>query len=314
MPAITASAPGKIILFGEHAVVYGYPAIAVPVTQVRARVVVRADPRATPGRVHIEAPAVNLNAYLEELPGEHPIAAAIQAVLDHLQLRYLPACHLRITSTIPVASGLGSGAAVSAALVRALATFLGHPLQDSEVNDLVYVIEKIHHGTPSGIDNTVVTYGQPVYFVRGKPIEKLRVAAPFNLVIGDTGIASSTGVTVGAVRKAWQAAPEQYEALFEAIGEIAFQARRCIESGEVAKLGPLLNANHEKLQQMGVSSPELDQLVIAARKAGADGAKLSGGGGGGNMVALVTPNLLDAVTQALHAAGAVRVIATSVPS
>jgi mevalonate kinase len=314
MPAFSASAPGKLILVGEHAVVYRRPALAVPVLQVRARAQVTAAPHAPAGQVHLQAPAIGLEADLAALAAENPLCAAIQQVLGVLGLTTIPACTIRITSTIPVAAGLGSGAAVSVALIRALAAFLGQPLTDEQVCALAYEVEKLHHGTPSGIDNTVITYARPVYFVRGQPLETLAVAKPFTLVIGDTGVASPTAKAVGEVRQAWQAAPARYEALFDAAGALAQSARQAIETGAVGTLGPMLDQNQVILQQLGVSSPELNRLVAAARAAGALGAKLSGGGQGGNMLALATPASAPVIAQALASAGAVQTIITEVPA
>ena len=312
MPAFTARAPGKIILFGEHAVVYGRPALAAPVSQVQARAIVMAEPRAPSGEVRLQAPAIGLDARLADLPAGHPLALAVQGVQTELGLGRLPACTLRISSTIPVAAGLGSGAAVSVAVIRALAAFLGRSLPAERVSALAYEVEKVHHGTPSGIDNTVIAYALPVYFVRGQAVEVLRLPAPFSVVIADTGIASPTATAVGDLRQAWQANPAPYEALFDGAGRIARAARQAIESGRPDELGPLMDENHALLQQMGVSCPELDRLVLAARGAGAAGAKLSGGGRGGNMIALAAPEREEAVTQALLAAGAVRAFATRV--
>ncbi|HEX9013310.1 MAG TPA: mevalonate kinase, partial [Anaerolineaceae bacterium] len=211
MPAISASAPGKVILFGEHAVVYGRPALAVPVTQVRARVVITPLIHAPAGRVDIDAPAVGLSTDLASLPEGHPLAAAVRGTLEALNIAAPPAMSVCITSTIPVAGGLGSGAAVSVALIRAVSAFCGRPLADETVCDLAYQMEKIHHGSPSGIDNTVITYQRPVFFVRGQPIETVEVGAPLTLIIGDTGIASPTALTVGDVRAAWARDPEPFE-------------------------------------------------------------------------------------------------------
>ena len=308
----SASAPGKIILFGEHAVVYGRPAVAAPVLQVSAKATVKSIPDAAPGTVRIQAPDVGLQATLAELPPRHPLKAAITQVAAALGIDPLPACTIRVESTIPVAAGLGSGAAVSVALARALSAFLKRPLDDAQVCDLAYQVEKIHHGTPSGIDNTVITYARPVYFVKDQPIEHLRVGRPFTIVIGDTGIHSPTARAVGDVRKAWQAQKDHTEALFESIGALADSARQAIEMGAVELLGPLMDANHGLLRKLGVSCPELDALVKAAREAGAWGAKLSGGGRGGNMIALVSKEQAARVAAALHAAGAVRTLVTEV--
>ncbi len=312
MPAISATAPGKIILLGEHAVVYGQPAIAIPVTQVKAKAIITADPRGPAGRVHIQAPVIELEADLQDLPRGHPIAAAVEGCMQALGLARLPACTLRITSTIPVASGLGSGAAVSVVILRALSTFVGNPLSNETINAIAFEVDKIYHGTPSGIDNTVITYARPVYFVRGQPIELLQTPQPFTIVIGNTGIASPTLVAVGDVRRNWQDDPESLEPIFEAIGEISHDARRLIASGEPYEIGSLMTQDHQWLQELGVSSPELDRLVGAALDAGAEGAKLSGGGRGGNMIALVSPQYASFVAEALVNAGASQTIITSV--
>jgi mevalonate kinase len=305
----SASAPGKVILFGEHAVVYGQPAIAVPVRQVQATVTVEPAP---PGSgLTLVASDLGKVFPLTTAARDDPLAKAARLTLARFPTAE-PDATLTVKSTIPIASGLGSGAAVSTALVRALTAFLDTTLENAEVSALVFEVEKIHHGTPSGIDNTVVVYEQPVYFVRGHPVERLTVGAPFRLLIGDTGISSPTKRAVGQVRQAWEHSPARYDALFDQIGEVAQQARQAIESGHVDRLGVLMDDNHELLIELGVSCAELDELVEAARFSGAMGAKLSGAGLGGNVVALVEEGDIDDMAEALREAGAVRVICTRV--
>lgn len=303
-----ASAPGKIILFGEHAVVYGRPALAVPVMQVHADVDVADGSR--PG-VWIHAPDVDLHAELSSLPSDHPLGAAARLFFSRFGVSP-PPLEIHIFSSIPVASGLGSGAAVTVALLRALSSALQHPLSAEETNSLAYEIEKLHHGAPSGIDNTVVTYAKPVYFVRGQPVETFKVGAPFTLVIADTGVAAPTRKSVGDVRRLWEADRPRWEKVFDAVGEIVRTAKEKIENGEWRALGALMDSNHSLLQRLAVSSPELDRLVESAREAGALGAKLSGGGRGGNMIALVEKADAPAAAEALKSAGAKRTIVTEV--
>ena len=305
----TASAPGKIILFGEHAVVYRRPALAVPLTQVHADVEVMDSDRAG---IWINAPDISLHAELNTLPSNHPIASVIHNFLFLSRASPFPNLEIKITSTIPVASGLGSGAAVTVALVRALSSHLDHPMTDDTVNTFAYEIEKLHHGTPSGIDNTVITYSKPVYFTKGKPIEVFKVGKPFTIVIGDTGISAPTRESVADVRKLWTDNTKRFEVIFDEIADISFAARRVIEEGWVNMLGTLMDENHALLQEMTVSSPKLDRLVLAARTAGASGAKLSGGGRGGNMIALIEENRAQNIADALLSAGAKRTIITTV--
>ncbi|MFZ5858820.1 MAG: mevalonate kinase [Chloroflexota bacterium] len=304
-----ASAPGKIILFGEHAVVYGRPALAVPVTQVHADVEVTASSRAG---IWIDAPDINLHAELNTLPSDHPVAAVIHNLFFRLGVSPFPPLEINISSTIPVASGLGSGAAVTVALLRALSSMIHSPLSNEEINSLAYEIEKLHHGTPSGIDNTVVTYAKPVYFIKGQPIETFKVGAPFTLVIADTGISAPTKESVGDVRMLWEADKTKWEKVFDEVGEIVRAAKERIENGDWRSLGALMDTNHSLLQQLTVSSPELDSLVESARRSGASGAKLSGGGRGGNMIALVEKDKAAQVAEALLSAGARRAIITEI--
>jgi len=312
MPAYSASAPGKIILFGEHAVVYGRPAIAVPVMQVRAKAIANADPRSASGVVKLKAPDIGLETTLSDLPEGHPLAAVIWKAAAAMNLSHIPASSIQISSNIPIAGGMGSSAAISVSILRAFSALLGRPLNDEQVSQLAYEVEVIHHGTPSGIDNTVITYARPVYFIKGKPIETLRVKRPFTLVIGDTGVQSPTSTVVNDVRHSWEMAHGQIEGLFDRIGEVAMSARQAIEEGSIDALGPLMDKNHTLLVELGVSSAELDKLVKAALSAGALGAKLSGAGRGGNMIALATPENSETITSALKEAGAVNTIVTEV--
>jgi mevalonate kinase len=241
------------------------------------------------------------------------LAFAAWLTLDYLAVS-IPDARLLVESTIPIASGLGSGASVSTALVRALAAFVEARLTPAEVSALVYEVERIHHGTPSGIDNTVIAYERPVYFVcaRASGPEVLSVGAPFTLIIADSGLLSPTKRVVGQVRAGWQRETARYEALFQRIGDIAREARRRIEMGDVGELGPLMDENHALLVKLGVSSPTLDGLVESARRAGAAGAKLSGAGQGGNILALAGSDRGDAIVTALREAGAKRTIQTTV--
>ena len=308
-----ATAPGKIILFGEHAVVYGQPALAVPVTQVQAQADVSDSPR--PG-VWFRAPGIHLEeTERAALPPRHPLRVAAELTLNALPPPESPrksGFRVFIESSIPIASGLGSGAAVTVALVRALSAHTGHPLPDEMVNAIAYEVEKIHHGTPSGIDNTVIAYRQPVYFIKGQPPHRFGIARPFQLLIGDTGIPAPTKESVADVRRLREENQRGMGKIFAAVGEIVRAARLALESGDIPSLGRLMNENHARLQEMTVSSPKLDALVHAAREAGALGAKLSGGGRGGNMIALVEESSAPRVAEALKAAGAAKVLLTTV--
>lgn len=307
-----ATAPGKVILFGEHAVVYGRPAVAVPITQVRAMAVVEDSPR--PG-VYVIAPDLHYEVSLADMDGQDALFVTLSQFQAAAGLKEWPDLIITVSSAIPIASGLGSGAAIAAAMIRALAIHLHRPelTNQAQLSALTYQVEKVHHGTPSGIDNTVVAYEQPVYFIRQQPqnyLEPLVVSRPVQLLVADTGVRSSTKVVVGDVRRQWQEETATFEAIFEACGQIALSGREALEQGNLPKLGQLMNENHSWLQKMTVSSPELDTLVQAAQTGGAIGAKLSGAGRGGNMIALIEPEQEEKIRQTLLAAGATNVFSS----
>lgn len=313
MPAITSSAPGKVILCGEHAVVYGQPAIALPVHQVRTKTTITSRPASPTGEVLILAPDIHLDILLEDLEPDQPLRAAIIYLMEALAIDSLPACEIRINTTIPLAAGLGSSASVTVSLVRALSQFLGHPLPDETVNQITFEVEKIHHGTPSGIDNTVITYQTPVLFQRGEPLQRLDILNGFTLVIADSGFPASTADTVAGVRHRWQQDIETYDNLFARIGNTVARVHGILRTGTLSEHGDLLTENHQLLRALGVSTPTLDALVDAAIDAGASGAKLSGGGGGGNVIAVATPQTVNRITEALKMNGAVGVIVSEIP-
>ncbi|NNJ09967.1 mevalonate kinase [Chloroflexales bacterium ZM16-3] len=304
---IKTSAPAKIILCGEHAVVYGRPAIALPLSDVRAYA--EASPSVPGAGLRFVAPDLGESWAPADSP-QHPMSELAAAAMAHLGA---PAPNLTIIlrSGIPIAGGMGSGAAIGAALVRALAAAAGRELPPAEVSALVYASEARYHGTPSGIDNTVIAYEQAIWFQRQPPgpplIAPVSIGAPLSLVIGDTGVRSATHMPVGALRTRWQADPAAYEVLFDAVAEQVQRALEALAAGDLAGLGSALDANQSLLERMGVSSPELDRLVGAARAAGALGAKLSGAGWGGVMISLAPAGGQEAIAAALREAGAARV-------
>ncbi len=311
MPAFSATSPGKIILFGEHAVVYGEPAIATPVFSSQAKAIVTAHIKGKPGEIWIEAPDISLSAPIDQLKTNHPLRAVIQVVIGDKELNQVPSCNIQISSEIPPSSGLGSSAAISISLIRAFSAFLGTRLSDEKVSDFAFEVEKIHHGTPSGIDNTVISHQKPVYYRKGNPFEFLEIGEEFSVLIVYSGKPGNTKEAVEGVRERWQEEPDRYNQTFSRIGEITKAAKKIIETGNPDHLGALMNENHELLQELGVSSPGLDELVLAALEAGALGAKLSGGGLGGHIIALVKSDAVN-ISEELEKKGAISTLITPV--
>ena len=305
-----AHAPGKVILFGEHAVVYGRPAIAVPVTEVQASASV--EPGEAGQGVVVVATDLGRRIAMREAAEDEPLARIVRVTLARMKAEREPDLTITVTSTVPVARGMGSGAAVSTAIVRALSRHFEFWLTSRAISDLVFQTEVLYHGTPSGIDNTVISFEKPIYFIKDEGWEVFWVGRPLLLLIADTGTASSTKEVVSDLRRRYQADPEQYAPTLDRIGEIVPAARACIERGQDEELGRLMDENHGLLQRMGVSCAELDRLVEVARSEGALGAKMSGAGWGGNMIALVNEATQGRIDMMLRLAGATRVIITEI--
>lgn len=283
------TAPGKVILLGEHAVVYGRTALAAAIDR-------SVDVTITPG------PPASPALFVLEAGAQH--AAPLQALARAAELVGVPPYDFRarITSNLPIGVGLGSSAALSVATVRALARFVAQPLDDTEVCAHAFEIEKLFHGFPSGIDNTVATVGGLIAFTRGaapRPlaVRPLAVRRPIPLVVALGRTPRRTQQAVTALRERWTAQQDHYEALFDEIGHLVAEAAAALPSADFGKLGALMNLNQGLLRRLGVSTDELDHLVSLAGAHGALGAKLTGGGGGGAVICLCE----DGRDQLVHA-------------
>lgn len=314
MATIYAKAFGKTILFGEHAVVYGQPAIAVPVNAVYAKATIEALPKTNSHDALIVLPNLGITRNLSDFADNDPIRTAISITRDYLSIKMLPAMMITIASNIPIAAGLGSSAAVAIATIKAVSQFLGFSLENKEINDLAFQVEIIQHGKPSGIDNSTITYNQPLYFVKDYSMELLVLKNPIKIVIADSGIRSLTKEVVAEVRALYQKEPDTTGMIFDQIGDISKKARAEIEKGHLKMIGNLMTLNHQLLVRLGVSCNALDNLVDVALGNGAYGAKLCGGGKGGIIIA-VTPEIhIEKVISALITNRAANVFMTTIGS
>ena len=290
---------GKVILLGEHAVVYGRHAIAAPVP-----IAVRAHVEDCDEDVNLVIPKWGIEYKMSKRP-EHRRSFEKPAgvMLDQLGLSGR-AMRIEVFPDVPRGVGLGGSAALAVAIVRALNVHFGLGLSDDEVNQLAFESEKVAHGNPSGLDNTVATYAQPLVYRSGTPplIEPLNIQTPLSIVIGMTGIEGLTATTVRRVRDAWKNNRRLYDGIFDEIDSLSLQGVAAIQDHDLDRLGELMNVCQGLLNALQVSSPELETLIALARDAGAKGAKLTGGGGGGSMIALCDGNAAD-VVHALTGAG-----------
>lgn len=291
-----ASANGKVILFGEHAVVYGRHALALPIPgAVRAEAVPSAEPL-------LDIPdwdtRVSLGAgETSELAGMVAIIAAELGLASD-------AWRIRVATRLPQAMGLGSSAAIAVAVARALAHAAGLPVTDARINDIAFECEKRAHGTPSGIDNTLASYGQPLLFRRGDTVlaEPLELADMPPVIIVCSGRSGRTLEQVSAVRQRRAALPSRYDAVFDEMDAACLDGARALAAGDYATVAALMNLSHGLLNAIGVSTPEIEALISMARSAGAAGAKLTGAGGGGSIVTLC-PGRTAEVAAAFAAGG-----------
>jgi mevalonate kinase len=263
---VIASAPGKVLLLGEHSVVYGHPALAAALD---LRVTVEVEDHPSIARL--------------DLPGGFPVPAA---VLDAVGTLARAAGHrsgfvIKVRSDLPLGGGLGSSAALGVALARAFKPGCG----PDEAAALAMHLERVLHGSPSGVDPAICARGGVIEFVKAEPprIEAVRGSAW--LCVAPTGIARGTHTTVMPLAQRRATDPRVDDDLAR-LGQLARLGRPAFESGELAALGALFDRAHEILQALGVSCAELDATVATLRQGGALGAKLTGAGGGGAAIGL----------------------------
>jgi mevalonate kinase len=294
---------GKVILFGEHFVVHGIPGIASAVNAT-----VDAEVKKTGAGIAIRDERKGTRGYTQEKSAQQK--ESIERMLRTMGMNPRKATlEISLGGDLPGFSGIGASAASSVAIARAVSEEFRMGLSDEKINEIAYEAEKAYAGTPSGIDNTAATYGGLIWFQRnlgGGPntIEKLSIEKPVEIVLGNTGIVADTKemVTGVAVRK--KRNPEKYDPLFKQAEDLVSTARKSLKEFDLEKVGNLMNENHRLLQEIEVSSRELDYLVNLAREKGAFGAKLTGGGGGGCMVALTSgKELQETVAAAMEAEG-----------
>jgi len=307
---VVASAPAKIILFGEHFVVYGEPAIVLAIDK---RAYAKAENR-DDTQLHIRSVNLNLAGYFENETFKieqgnakeakmkfEPVKLAVDKVLEIYGKNV--GLNIEINSTVPVAAGLGSSAAVVAAVTTAVSALLNVKISKEDVFRITYEAEKIVHGTPSGIDPAISTFGGTLLFQMDTGFKPLDVKMDIPLVIGDTGVERSTRVQVEKVREIKEKYPQVVDPIMWAAREIVLRAMDALKENDMKALGDLMNINHALLYGVGVSDESLEWLINAARKAGALGAKLTGAGGGGCMIALARNERLEQVLEAIQKAG-----------
>ena len=280
------NAHGKVILMGEHSVVYGYPAIALPFQQVKVQCVVSRYS----GEIWLESDFYT--GALKDAPPERAhLATAVDASLDYLQ-QAKKNLKITIISDLPASRGLGSSAAVAVALIRALFQYFERQLQEEELILLANQAERVAHGNPSGIDVLTTAFSQPVWFRRSlvnqgiKELKPFPVSLPAYLVVADTAIYGQTKEAIAIIAQKRETEPEETERLLHELGDFALQAGTAIVRQDCYRLGELMSSAHRNLQALGVSHAVLDHLTDQALRQGALGAKLTGGGLGGCMICL----------------------------
>jgi mevalonate kinase len=272
---------GKVILLGEHGVVYGRPALAASIAQ---GVTARAEVAEADGLV-IDPWGARV---IPSAEGEDPLARAFGAVLA-LYDAARPALAVHAEVGLPGGAGLGCSAALGVAVIAAIDEQLGMARSPEELAQASMSWERVFHGNPSGIDSAMAAGAAGIaVYRRGEPLEPVRPKRPLCLVVGHSGEPGSTALTVREVARQHARHPERVEQTFDAIASLVRNGQLAIEAGDLRALGQLMDLNQGLLAGLMVSTARLEDLCAAARDAGALGAKLTGGGGGGCMIALVS--------------------------
>lgn len=271
-------AHGKIILIGEHSVVYSQPAIALPFKGVQVSVKVTPSEQMTVDCIYHQG-------LLEEAPSQlDNIKAVTLEVFKRLNKQQN--FHIHIESTIPQERGMGSSAAVANATIAAIYDYYDEALDKHTQFELAQVAEAISHGDPSGLDALITVSDKPLYFVKGQEIAELDIEIKGYLIIGDTGEKGQTKLAVQALGQRKLENPQLINELIYGLGRLAYSVKELLKGNDLYTIGSILNKSQQYLSQMGISNSSLNNLITISNQSGSLGSKLTGGGWGGCMLAL----------------------------
>ncbi len=285
---ILVSAPGKIMILGEHAVVYGYPCL---VTAVDKRIYIEAS-KIKGKKDIIIAPQVKESRFVEE---------SINFFKERFKVN--KSVRIKTFGDFSHRVGLGSSSAVTVAAFKALSVLFDKKLTLKEIFDLSYQVSLSIQKVGSGFDIAAATYGKTTYFVFGGKVINSFEVGNLPLVVGYSGIKADTPKLIKKVSRAYLVKGEQIKEIFKEINQLVERAKTCMSSKNYKELGLLMNKNHQLLKELKVSTVKLDDMIEAALKAGAWGAKLSGAGGGDCMIALVSEDKKRLVEAAIKKQG-----------
>lgn len=271
---------GKIILMGEHAVVYGQAAIAIPFPSVQVKVKIESSPG--PMLLASDFYCGPLNQVPADLEAYSRLIDRIGQDLN----RPLADFTISIHSQIPTGRGLGSSAAVAGALVQALFDYFNQHLTADQWLAYIDLSEQITHGHPSGLDARICQANQAIYYIKGQQMTPFNLQMDAYLLVADTGQVGRTKESVAAVKALVDQDQNQSRHHLQALGDLTDQAYAAIQHNRPQDLGAYMTRAHTHLKALTVSNAQLDQLVQHALDQGALGAKLTGGGRGGCMIAL----------------------------
>ncbi len=284
----TGHAPGKLILLGEHAVVYGYPALAIPLLALRCHATITFLPDVADGSLElVNASGVSLVPVSKLAPVGWEGPVALLNALRQTTMGVQSGLRVRIDSAIPVGAGLGSGAAVACAIARAWSALFGISDTEAALYEKIQIAERVAHRLPSGLDACTVLSEKPLLFDTRSGAQPIQVPCNGYWVIGHSGIQRQTVVAVNTVAQALRSEPQVTRAAIARLGALALDGASWLAGRDWRQLGAALDEAHVLLDSLGVGHSRLNQLAEVARQHGALGAKLTGAGMGGCVLALV---------------------------
>jgi len=303
---ITVSAPGKLMLLGEHAVVYGHPCLVTAVDQRMRATVELLDNL----NLELEAEDVKVMGYKKTLSqlgvGDIPKGAKfVEIALKNINDKYPLKSGIKITTKSEFSSqfGFGSSSASTVCVVKAMSEILNLNLSNKEIFDLSFKTVLDIQGKGSGFDVAAAVYGGTLYFVTGGEIIKPLNINSLPLLVGYSGVKADTVTLINKVKASFVGREKRLEEIYSGIAMLVNDAKIAFLSNDLTKVGELMDKNQAYLRELGVSIDKLDCMIEAAIKAGAYGAKLSGAGGGDCMIALSPEEKKQAVINGINSVG-----------